>query len=126
MLGESYLMEAKASFACLRLQLVGKGGSQGSERRIVRKWRRRKAGSHTIDASSVSSFSQSSQTQESVEVGSIIAPQVPMTCIDKDPEGRGGYTHLREHEIDIACIAEPCQEARLSNKQDSDFEQQWK
>ena len=34
-------MGAKASFACLRLRLVGKGGSQGSERRIVRKEERR-------------------------------------------------------------------------------------
>ena len=76
-------MEAKASFACLRLQLVGKGGSQGSEHRIVRKGGRGNAGSLTIDASSVSSFSQSSQTHESVEVGSIIAPQVPMMCIEK-------------------------------------------
>jgi hypothetical protein len=39
-------MGAKASFACLRLQLVGKGGSQDSERHTVReeeRWKCTKA-----------------------------------------------------------------------------------
>lgn len=56
-----------------------------------------------------------------------MAPQVPMASMKnyQYPESRG-YTHLRGRGIDIACIAEPCRAARLSNKQDIDFEQQWK
>jgi len=89
MLGGSYLVEAKVFFACRRLRIVGRGDNQGSENHAIRKRSEGKARRLTVEASSVSSFSQSSQTHESTEVGSTMAPQVPITRIKlkRLPEG---------------------------------------